>query len=87
LLCTGGPFTLFAPTNDAFAVLPDATFEKLLAAPEELKNVLLGHVISGKLPVALVQSGNLTSLSGSVRKINVSPEGIKGTTKLFIFVL
>ena len=66
---------MFAPTNDAFAFLPEGALEKLLAAPEELKKVLLGHVVSGSLPVSLVQSGNLTTLSGSVINIDVSVDG------------
>ncbi len=76
LLLTGGPFTLFAPTDDAFAALPEGALEKLLAAPEELKKVLLGHVVSGSLPVALVRSaGDLATLSGSSSKVYVSADG------------
>lgn len=44
-LTTGGPFTLFAPTDEAFAKLPAGTVESLIANPEALKNILLYHVV------------------------------------------
>jgi transforming growth factor-beta-induced protein len=48
VLKTGGPFTLFAPTDDAFGALPAGTVEALLADPDALKNVLLYHLVSGE---------------------------------------
>ncbi len=44
-----GPFTVFAPTNDAFAALPDGTLEGLLADTEALTGVLTYHVVPGKV--------------------------------------
>ena len=45
----GGPFTVFAPTNDAFAKIPERTLEFLLSdSHDTLEKVLLGHVVSGK---------------------------------------
>jgi len=44
-----GPFTVFAPTDAAFAALPAGTLDKLLADPAALKQVLLYHVVSGKV--------------------------------------
>jgi uncharacterized surface protein with fasciclin (FAS1) repeats len=44
-----GPFTVFAPTDEAFAALPAGTLDGLLADPEALKKVLLYHVVSGKV--------------------------------------
>ena len=44
-----GPFTVFAPTDEAFAALPAGTLDSLLADPEALKKVLLYHVVSGKV--------------------------------------
>jgi uncharacterized surface protein with fasciclin (FAS1) repeats len=44
-----GPFTVFAPTDEAFAALPEGTLDSLLADPEALKKVLLYHVVSGKV--------------------------------------
>ena len=46
-LSSEGPFTVFAPTDDAFAALPEGALEGLLADTEALKNVLLYHVVSG----------------------------------------
>ena len=42
-----GPFTVFAPTDAAFAALPAGTLEGLLADPAALKKILLYHVVSG----------------------------------------
>ncbi|MGP3777520.1 fasciclin domain-containing protein [Halanaerobium saccharolyticum] len=44
-----GPFTVFAPTDAAFAALPEGTLENLLADQEQLANILLYHVVSGKV--------------------------------------
>ena len=45
----GGPYTVFAPTDDAFADLPEGTVESLLDDPEALSNILLYHVIDSIL--------------------------------------
>jgi uncharacterized surface protein with fasciclin (FAS1) repeats len=42
-----GPFTVFAPTDEAFAALPAGTVDGLLADKEALKEVLLYHVVAG----------------------------------------
>jgi len=47
-----GPFTVFAPTDEAFAALPEGTLEALLADPEQLQAVLLYHVVAGEVPAA-----------------------------------
>merc|ERR1711972_110915 len=44
-LATGGPFTVFAPTNDAFAKIPKETLDGLLADKDALTAVLLRHVV------------------------------------------
>ncbi|WP_296427051.1 fasciclin domain-containing protein [Yoonia sp.] len=44
-----GPFTVFAPTDEAFAALPEGTVESLLADPEALAAILTYHVIAGKV--------------------------------------
>merc|ERR1719436_1768823 len=46
-LATGGPFTVFAPTNDAFAKIPKETLNGLLADKDALTAVLLRHVVPG----------------------------------------
>ncbi|MDI6719729.1 MAG: fasciclin domain-containing protein [Methanomicrobiales archaeon] len=69
-----GPFTLFAPTDDAFEELPDGTVEALLADPEgDLRTVLLYHLVPGEYTAAEV--ANLTTLEtveGSNLTINVT---------------
>jgi uncharacterized surface protein with fasciclin (FAS1) repeats len=47
-----GPFTVFAPTDDAFAKLPAGTVEGLLQDIPTLKNILLYHVVPGKVMAA-----------------------------------
>ena len=74
-----GPFTVFAPTNDAFAKLDSKTLSSLLEEENQkaLANILTYHVVSGKLAasdvVAALKNGNgsvdLTALNGQV--INV----------------
>jgi len=49
-----GPFTVFAPTDDAFAALPEGTLDSLLADTDALTNVLLYHVLDGKVMAAQV---------------------------------
>ncbi len=44
-----GPFTVFAPTDDAFAALPAGTVEGLLADPAALAGILTYHVVPGKV--------------------------------------
>ena len=44
-----GPFTVFAPTDDAFAALPEGTVEGLLADPEALAAILTYHMVAGKV--------------------------------------
>lgn len=53
-LASGGPFTVFAPTDAAFAKLPAGTVDTLLkpANRDRLRNVLIYHVVSGKVTSA-----------------------------------
>lgn len=51
-LMGAGPFTVFAPTDDAFAKLPKGTVEGLLKDTPKLKDILLYHVVSGKVMAA-----------------------------------
>ncbi len=44
-----GPFTVFAPTNDAFEALPEGLLDSLLASPPSLEAVLLYHVVEGEV--------------------------------------
>ena len=70
-----GPFTVFAPTNDAFAALPAGLVDKLLL--EENKDVLVKiltyHVVSGAVLAADVTAGEVPSVEG--QNITVTTEG------------
>jgi len=66
-----GPFTVFAPTDEAFAKLPEGTVEALLADPESLKNVLLYHVVSGTVMAEdVVALESAEALNGAKLAIN-----------------
>jgi uncharacterized surface protein with fasciclin (FAS1) repeats len=53
-----GPFTVFAPTDAAFAKLPAGTVEALLADKEKLTSILTYHVVSGKVMAADIVKAN-----------------------------
>lgn len=53
-----GPFTVFAPTDAAFAKLPAGTIDALLADKEKLASILTYHVISGKVVASDITSSN-----------------------------
>jgi len=48
-LSSTGPFTVFAPTNEAFAKIPEETLKELLADKTKLTSVLTYHVVAGKV--------------------------------------
>ena len=56
--------TVFAPTNDAFAKIPKATLDKVLADKKELTKILTYHVVAGKHAPADLASGTFTTLEG-----------------------
>jgi len=61
-----GPYTVFAPTDEAFAKLPAGTLESLLADPDKLAQVLKYHVVPGKLDASAVTSmTQLSTVQGS----------------------
>ena len=70
-LKNGGPYTIFAPTDAAFAQLPPGTLDKLLGNKDALTKVLLFHVASGNLGPADLKSGPLPSLEGDPLTIQV----------------
>jgi uncharacterized surface protein with fasciclin (FAS1) repeats len=61
-----GPFTVFAPTDEAFAKLPDGTLEDLLkpANKARLAGLLANHVVPGKIMAADIKKMKATNLSG-----------------------
>ena len=69
-----GPFTVFAPTDDAFSKLPKGTLESLLKDKEALKNILLYHVVSGNVKSTdVVNLKSAETLSG--QNININFDG------------
>ena len=72
-----GPFTVFAPTDEAFAKLPPGTLERLLANKEKLKKILLFHVASGKVSAAdVMKMRGIGTLMGKRAVIRVSEDGV-----------
>ena len=69
-----GPFTVFAPTDDAFATLPEGTVEDLLKPENKdaLVSVLTYHVVSGKVMAADVQTGEVPSVQGDTLALVVT---------------
>ena len=68
-----GPFTVFAPTDEAFAKIPKAQLDALLADKDALTKVLTHHVLAGKVMAADVKAGNAKSVEGS--DITITTEG------------
>lgn len=67
-----GPFTVFAPTNEAFAKLPAETVAALKADPVRLKSVLTYHVVAGKVPASeVVKLTEAKTVNGALVKISV----------------
>ena len=68
-----GPFTVFAPTDEAFAAIPEADLNALLADKEKLTKVLTYHVVSGNVPSSDVAGmTEATAVSGDMLKIDTS---------------
>ena len=57
-LADGGPFTVFAPTDDAFAALSQGTVQGLLDDPHALTRVLTYHVVTGRITSAQITSNS-----------------------------
>jgi uncharacterized surface protein with fasciclin (FAS1) repeats len=71
-LIGAGPFTVFAPNDEAFAKLPKGTVEALLKDIPKLKNILLYHVVSGKVMSKDVKTGPVKTVSGNSANLKVS---------------
>ncbi|OKH38803.1 hypothetical protein NIES2119_09455 [[Phormidium ambiguum] IAM M-71] len=68
-----GPFTVFAPNDEAFAKLPPGTVESLVKSPPQLGRILKYHVVAGKLMKEdLAKLNSVTSLEGSPISIDCS---------------
>jgi uncharacterized surface protein with fasciclin (FAS1) repeats len=67
-----GPFTVFAPTDKAFAALPKGTVEALLKDPSTLKKILLYHVVGQKLMAKdVVNMNDINTLEGQKLPVKI----------------
>ena len=67
-----GPFTVFAPTDEAFAKIPKADLDKLLANKAKLKSVLTYHVVPGKVMSTDIKPGKVKSVQGAQLTISTA---------------
>lgn len=72
-----GPYTVFAPTDEAFAALPPGILEQLLKPEnkEILVELLKSHVVSGAVTSRQIQSGNVDTLAGTPVAIQRDKDG------------
>ncbi len=71
-----GPFTVFAPTDAAFAKIPKAQLEAILADKAMLTKILTYHVVAGKVMAADVKAGPAKSVEGDNITISVGTGGV-----------
>jgi len=71
-----GPFTVFAPTDAAFAKIPQAQLEAILADKAMLTKILTYHVVAGKVMAADVKAGPAKSVEGNNITIAVGNGGV-----------
>lgn len=67
-----GPYTVFAPTDEAFAKIPKADLDALLANKEKLSAVLTYHVVPGKIMAKDVKAGDVATVNGKTIKITTA---------------
>ena len=67
-----GPFTVFAPTDEAFAKIPKADLDALLKDKAKLTAVLTYHVVSGKVMAKDVKAGKVKTVQGSELTLGTS---------------
>lgn len=78
VLRSEGPFTVFAPTDEAFAALPEGTVESLLENPDALRDILLYHVVPGKVMAAdVVKLDRAETAQGSWVTISTYGETVR----------
>ncbi len=68
-----GPFTVFAPSNDAFAAMPKSTLQDLLKKENKTKlaNILKNHITNGNLSSVSLNTGNINTLGSKPLHIEV----------------
>jgi len=73
-LKAAGPFTVFAPSNEAFKAVPAKLMEDLSQHPEKLKDLLTYHVVAGKSMAADIKNSKVTSLNGAHLELSKAGE-------------
>ena len=75
-----GPFTIFAPTNDAFAAIPTADLEAVLADTDLLTSILTYHVVAGQSLTAadLAEAGTLETVNGGEITLGADGTSVNG---------
>ena len=73
-----GPYTVFAPTDEAFAALPEGTIEKLVKPEnqEALGQILAYHVVAGAVSSAEIEPGAIGTVEGSDMEVSVDAAGV-----------
>jgi uncharacterized surface protein with fasciclin (FAS1) repeats len=69
-----GPFTVFAPSNDALKALPAATLKEVSSDPAKLKNLLTFHVVPVAALAKDVKNGNVKALNGDTLALSKAGE-------------
>ena len=77
-----GPFTVFAPSDEAFAKIPKATLDGLLADKAALTKVLTYHVVPGKVMAKDVKAGMVKTVQGQELKLSTSPSVMVDQSKV-----
>ncbi len=72
-----GPFTVFAPTDEAFKKLPHGALDALLKDTAKLKAVLSYHVVAGQISAKDLKSGEVMTVQGSALTAVVSSSGVQ----------
>ncbi len=71
-----GPYTVFAPTDEAFKRLPSGTIEALLKDKVKLATILSHHVVRGRIMAKDVKSGDTKAVNGDMLDVSMSAEGV-----------
>ena len=72
-----GPYTVFAPTDEAFAKLPPGTVDALLKDKAKLTKILTYHVVAGEVMANQVKPGKVTTLEGGKLNVTKGSKGVK----------
>ncbi|MEL6813767.1 MAG: fasciclin domain-containing protein [Cyanobacteria bacterium J06598_3] len=77
-LMAEGPYTVFAPTDEAFAALPEGVLDKLLLPENKavLTQILTYHVVSGEVPASAVETGMVPTVEGTDLDVVVAADSV-----------